>query len=175
MVVKWHAADIMHMNDHLSLLFECNPGRNTSVKFASLAPGATSVLVIHENLCRCGRGAAIRLSNSTDKWLLPVVPYSACRGETHSREPPFIWDVDGSADINTSRATGIMRGDRGLPVTQYNTGRNGFAVNIYGGKGKMPHFRGSEVINGGLPQLGSLEEHLSRYKVSLNALISDPD
>ena len=180
----------------LSLLFECTPGQGTPIEFsqidsldnnplAKLAPGATSVLMVTENLCHCGRGAVVRLSNVTISnaepsgtkggLLIPLVPYSSCLDGSRGSEPPFVWDVDRSGEINTSDVPGIVRGDHGLPVTQYSTGRNGFAVNIYGGKGMMPHFKGSEVINGGLPQLGSLKDHLDRYKISLNALIRDPD
>jgi hypothetical protein len=49
----------------------------------------------------------------------------------------------------------------GLPITKYNTGTNGISTNIYGGKGRMPHYHGIQVINGGLPQLGDLDEHLT--------------
>jgi hypothetical protein len=84
----------------------------------------------------------------------------------------LVWDVDGSSVIETPE--GVLRGDRGLPLTRYNTGNNGAAVNIYGGKGSMPFIKGSVSNNGGTPQNGSLEVHLARYRISLNALIPDP-
>jgi hypothetical protein len=195
LIVQVHNAGDAPFNDDLSLVFECTPGQSTPVEFtpslANLAPGGTSVLTINENLCHCGRGAAVRLHSgsavtlsnaeadeTTGRLLITPVPYSSCLDGSSNRgsEPPFVWDVDRSGEINTSQAPlGIVRGDRGLPVTQYSIGRNGVVVNIYGGKGKMPHYQGTEAINGGLPQLGSLEEHLDRYKISLNALILDPD
>ena len=44
------------------------------------------------------------------------------------------------------------------------------STNIYGGKGKMPHFRGEEAINGGLPQLGDMELHLYLLDRDLKAI-----
>jgi hypothetical protein len=85
----------------------------------------------------------------------------------------LVWDVDSSSAISTP--AGVVRGDRGLPLTRYNTGNNGAAVNIYGGKGSMPFIKGSVRNNGGIPQLGSLEVHLARYRISLNALVPDPE
>jgi len=87
--------------------------------------------------------------------------------------PLIYWDVDSSADIDTPAA--ILRGDRGLPVTQYSTGFNGNATNIYGGRGRMPHFQGATPINGGIPQHGNLSEHIEYYERDLAALIPKED
>jgi len=81
----------------------------------------------------------------------------------------FIWDIDSSSNISTP--VGVTRGNRGLPITKYSHGYNGNATNIYGGKGLMPHFVGTTVINGGLPQLGSIEDHITVYKRDIAALI----
>ena len=69
----------------------------------------------------------------------------------------------------------VIRGDRGLPVTKYNEGNNGKVVNVYGNKGNMPKYHGGESQNGGIPQNGSLEVHLARYRTSLAALIPEED
>ena len=91
-------------------------------------------------------------------------------GRITSAKPLLVWDVDRSSTINTPPSAlsssgeteiALLRGDRGLPITTYSTGRNGNATNVYGGKGRMPHYHGSQVINGGLPQLGDLDEHLT--------------
>lgn len=81
----------------------------------------------------------------------------------------FIWDVDFSSSISTP--VGVIRGNRGLPITKYSAGYNGNATNIYGGKGLMPHYVGTTVINGGIPQLGNVEDHIRVYKRDLAALI----
>lgn len=81
----------------------------------------------------------------------------------------FIWDVDSSSNISTP--DGVIRGNRGLPITKYSRGYNGNATNIYGGKGLMPHFVGTTVINGGLPQLGNIKDHITVYKRDIAALI----
>jgi len=81
----------------------------------------------------------------------------------------LIWDVDKSSNVNTDGLP-IVRGDKGLPEMRYSRGKNGNATNIYGGKGKMPHFRGTTAINGGLPQLGNLPLHLWLLKRDLRAI-----
>ena len=85
------------------------------------------------------------------------------------------WSVDNSASIITPPSALILRGDRGLPVTQYNEGNNGNVTNVYGNKGNMPKYHNGEPQNGGIPQNGSLAVHLERYRISLNALIPEED
>jgi hypothetical protein len=143
----------------------------------------------------------VKLSNAeadptTGAVSIPTIPYTSCArsgsggggdggGDGRGRgsgsdwsggnEPPFVWNVDRSGTVDTTPEGNIIRGDRGLPVTRYSNGRNGGAVNIYGGRGRMPHYLGERAINGGLPQLGDLAYHLEYYKTDLNALIRDPD
>ena len=60
-------------------------------------------------------------------------------------------------------------------MTRWNRANNGRAVTIYGNKGRMPHYRGSEEVNGGVPQQGDLATHLAYYKRDLAALIPEAD
>ena len=94
-------------------------------------------------------------------------------GTAHTRPYRLWWSVDNSAGIETPPS--VIRGDRGLPTTRYNEGNNGNVTNVYGNKGNMPKFYNGEPQNGGIPQNGSLEVHLARYRVSLNALIPEVD
>ena len=87
----------------------------------------------------------------------------------HNWNYSLVWDVDSSSMITTPPH--ILRGDKGLPVTKYNTANNGNATTIYGNKGEMPHYQGATIVNGGLPQLGNLTVHLTKYRTSINALI----
>lgn len=107
---------------------------------------------------------------------LPVFQHffiNVCLINMAAATPLIYWDVDSSGDIETPEL--ILRGDRGLPVTQYNKGNNGNATNIYGGRGRMPHFQGETAVNGGLPQHGNLSEHLIYYERDLAALIPEED
>ena len=107
------------------------------------------------------------------------LPLAAPVPATMSAAPPpprpykLWWSVDRSATIITPPA--VIRGDRGLPLTRYNLGNNGNVTNVYGNKGNMPKYHGGVPQNGGIPQNGSLEVHLARYRISLNALIPEED
>lgn len=87
----------------------------------------------------------------------------------------IVWDVDLASNITTptspvgSRGFRVLRGDRGLPANV--DGNNGNATNVYGRAGDMPHFSGNVPVNGGLPQLGNLTLHLTKFRVDLEALI----
>ena len=99
---------------------------------------------------------------------------SASSSSTTTTRPYHLWwSVDNSAALVTPPS--VLRGDRGLPLTNYNEGNNGNVTNVYGNKGNMPKYHAGEPQNGGIPQNGSLEVHLDRYRISLNALIPEED
>jgi hypothetical protein len=152
-------------------------------------PNTSTAHSIELDLCTCHYPAIAFVSNHTYpsrpikpaneeagvEGAVPVpLPYDLCYSESgDGADTVIVWDVDSSSAIDTPPI--VLRGDKGQPSTRYSTGWNGNATNIYGGKGRMPHVHGSTVVNGGIPQNGSLATHLEYYRRDLRALIPRED